>query len=147
MINNNYNNEDALDGVIPYVIHSQNNIHNLAFGFGCNIKNCIEQFKIIKQVYGKCEGRQLRHFIVSFAKSENIDSQDAFYIGYEVCQYYSDRYQIIYGLHENTDDLHIHFVMNTVSYVDGKMYREGYSDFNTLKALVDNIVAKYNNPF
>lgn len=61
----------------------------------------------------------------------------------EIARYYSDKYQIFYAVHEDTDNVHIHFGMNTVSYVDGSMYAEGYGDYYRLVAHIENIVKSY----
>lgn len=61
----------------------------------------------------------------------------------EIAAYYGKRYQVFFGIHGNTDHRHIHFVMNTVSYIDGKKYAEGYDDFFKFREYVNTVVESY----
>lgn len=45
------------------------------------------------------------------------------------CRFYADTYQIVYAVHEDAAHLHIHFVMNMISYLDGKRYAGKKKDF------------------
>ena len=56
----------------------------------------------------------------------------AYQIAYQAAWYYGREYQILFAVHENKQLLHVHFVMNTVSYLDGHKYagkREDYYKF------------------
>ena len=79
--------------------------------------------------YEKNSGLRLRHSILSFAPNENVSAAEAAEIAQEAINYYGDAYQIISAVHEDTDDIHIHFVMNQISYVDGSRYRGKKSDY------------------
>ena len=48
-------------------------------------------------------------------------------LAYAICTYFVDSYQIIFGIHRD-ERWHIHFVMNSVSYVDGRRYPGRESD-------------------
>ena len=39
-------------------------------------------------------------------------------------QVWGKRFQVLVATHMNTDNLHNHFVINSVSYVDGKKYEQ-----------------------
>lgn len=108
-----------------------------------NSEMMIQQMIAVKKMFHKEEGRQLRHIIVSFEKEWNVDPQTALYIAYDIARYYSNRYQICFGVHQNTDDIHIHFVMNTVSFIDGKMYSGAFLELQQLKTHVSEVVHRY----
>lgn len=45
---------------------------------------------------------------------------------------WGDKFQVIVSTHLNTDNIHNHFVLNSVSFIDGKKF------CNTKKRLCDN---------
>ena len=74
-----------------------------------------------------------------------ITPEEAQWIAEDVARFYSSRYQICYGVHLNTDDLHIHFALNTVSFIDGKLFSEGWMELEQLKLYVHKVVLKYRS--
>ena len=59
------------------------------------------------------------------------------YFSRSIAMYFSDRYQIVYGIHKKpcskknggcASIYHAHFVMNSVSYIDGKMFSGNRSE-------------------
>ena len=68
-------------------------------------------------------------------------------LAFQISAYYSQQYQIIFSVHEDTDHWHIHFVMNTVSFVDGKMFSEGPYELAQFKDYVDALIRIYENRF
>lgn len=81
----------------------------------------------LAQDYGKTKGTRIRHSILRFHSSEEINSFDAHEIASELIKYYEGDYQILATVHEDTPELHIHIVMNTVRKWDGRKY-EGKKD-------------------
>lgn len=65
----------------------------------------------------------------------------------ETVEYYSSRYQIVFGVHTDTRNIHIHFIMNTVSYVDGMMYSGNAVDMNNFKAFAEGEIIDYCTRF
>lgn len=142
----NYMNCDAVSNTIRYICNCVNTDYIGGYGVSLYDIDCsIREFMYIKNIHHKTEGRQVRHFIVSFSPKEErkITPEIASYIGYEIAKYYSNKYQIMFSVQVNTDNLHIHFVMNTVSYVNGKMYAEGFEDYNNLKLHVAKVVEDF----
>lgn len=103
----------------------------------------IRQFIKVKKYYGKTEGRQVRHFVVSFdptQKEGQVSSEMIAKWAYRIAWFYGSRYQMIYGIHEDTDTPHVHFVFNTVSYIDGKMYTSMLDEISQLYNHIDRII-------
>ena len=92
-------------------------------------EHAFSQMLLTKQIWNKMEGRQIRHFIVAFALDEFLTPQEAKAYGYQIARYYADQYQIVFGLHYDTRNLHLHFAFNTVSYQNGRMYSGGRGDY------------------
>ena len=107
----------------------------------CNTSN---EFMMVKRYFGKLFGRQIKHFVVSFDNDDRswITPRLAYEIGVKICQYYFGSNQIVFSVHTNEDNLHIHFCVNTVSFVDGRKLHEGFEE---LRALQKHCVKCYNS--
>lgn len=139
MINKSYNDEEALHNVIGYICRGG---YGYIGGYGVDPRYAAEQMQLVKQLWGKEQGRQVRHFIVSFDRAEFVSYEKIMQIGFDICRYYH-KYQSVYGLHGDTDHLHLHFAVNTVSYKDGKMYAEGISDWHRLRGYIQGLMPQW----
>lgn len=120
----------------PYLNHDalEKEIHGYVFrkalligGLSVDPLHAAEQMHLVKRLWFQTEGCQLRHFILSFdnGECEHINGTWSLQAGaYGICEYYADQYQIVFGIHRNREGRwHIHFVMNTVSFLTGKKYQ------------------------
>ena len=129
--NSNYDDVDIV--MLRYISQSEKAVQGLFLGFNVLISYpefMAEQFKTVRCIFHKQDGRLLRHFIISYSKNENVDANQAFVMAYDIACYYINEYQIAFAVHQDTEHIHAHFIMNTVSFVDGHKFSEGYEDFN-----------------
>jgi hypothetical protein len=86
--------------------------------------------KLIKSAFYKRSGVQLKHFIVSFSNEDmcRLSVEEMMDLAWQISAYLKE-YQIVYGVHLDTDHTHIHFVMNTVSFEDGHKFSDGLLPF------------------
>ncbi|MFV0343214.1 MAG: relaxase/mobilization nuclease domain-containing protein [Anaerocolumna sp.] len=135
-VESSYDNNDAVEKVINYFIRPDINNKIYVGGMGVNIYSAdtvIADFYRIKKLYEKIQGRQVRHCILAFDMIEEVFTpEQAINLAYQVTNYYCD-YQAFFAVHTDTSYLHIHFCFNTVSYVNGTMYREGSVDLELFK--------------
>lgn len=69
------------------------------------------------------------HIIQSFAPGE-VTPEQAHAVGVEFAQrLLGERYEVIVGTHLDKEHLHNHIVFNSVSFVDGLMYRDTMTDY------------------
>lgn len=110
------------------------------------------QMMTVKRYFGKTSGNQLVHFIISLDKKV-FDPEVALHIAYEIAKYYGNRYQILFGVHQAlrmnrkgraTSYVHIHMIMNSVSFVDGKMYADSKGDNYTFVEHIKSVTYDYN---
>lgn len=94
----------------------------------------------VTSAFGKNDGTKVRHSILSFAPEEQLSRRDAYEIAYRMTDYYADKYQIVAVVHENKSYLHIHLVMNTVSFVDGRKYAGKKDDYRRFLAHTSNVL-------
>ena len=109
----------------------------------------LDEMMYVKRFFRKTEGRQLRHIIVSPDTQYyfRLTPQDLYFLALRIGTYYSSRYQIVFGVHTDTRNIHIHFIMNTVSYVDGMMYSGNAADMNNFKAFAEGEIIDYCTRF
>lgn len=145
IMNESYKESHSLYCVTRYVTHDKEGRPLRYCGSpNTRIDHIADDMMFVKRYFGKEHGRLVRHFVVSFDNAHGFCAAELNVIAYRICRYYSDTYQIVFGVHEDTDNLHIHFAMNTVSYVDGRMYSEGYTDSYMLKNYINHVVREYN---
>lgn len=139
MMNKSYCDDNALADVVNYVSKAG---YGLYEGYGVDPRCAEEQMQAVKETWGKDHGRRIRHFILSFSSSEVIGYEQLMLLGFEICRYYAE-YQSVYGLHIDTDHLHLHFAINTVSYKTGKMYAGGLSDWHRLQGYIQGLMPQW----
>lgn len=90
--------------------------------------------------FNKTTGVQARHFILAFMPGEILSPAIAYLIGQEFAAWLGQEYQVVFAVHLNTDHIHIHFVTNAISYIDGHRYRgtkaEHYAQLNCLEQIL-----------
>ncbi len=145
VVNKNYRTQKDLENLVGYVLRIKpSDRHHCSCGsFGAGTITAYEEMVKVQNFYGKTEDRLARHFIVSFDDNYCIDSETAVRLAYRIALYYGSRHQIIFGVHEDTGNIHIHFVLNTVSFVDGLKFTESPGEFARFKHYVENVVNEY----
>ena len=111
----------ALQDVLAYA-ENEEKTEQMLFcqGINCNPTIARDQFVAVKERFGKTDGIQAYHGYLSF-KEQDITPELAQQIGMEFAkEMWGDRFQIVVTTHLNTQHLHCHFVLNSISFVDGK---------------------------
>ena len=117
-----YFDDMALNDVISYITQPQKTTHGFIGGYGVQPEYAAQQMEYVSRAYHNYDKVRLRHFIISFGEKDYITLNEAFFISQKAAEFFADRYQIVFAVHEDTRHIHVHFVMNQVSYVDGKKY-------------------------
>ena len=98
----------------------------------------------VKRRFGERGKNIAYHGYQSFAAGE-VTPDEAHQIGLETArQMWGARYQVVVTTHLNTDNIHNHFVINSVSFVDGRKFRNGIGDRLELHKISDAICAARN---
>lgn len=89
-------------------------------GIHCNPQTAREQFITVKEQFDKPDGIQAYHGYLSFEETD-ITPELAQQVGMAFAErMWGDRFQVLVTTHLNTEHLHCHFVVNSVSFRDGK---------------------------
>ena len=138
-----YRGDDARTNVAEYILNPYKAKHGYIGGAYVNmesIESIVHSMDKIAQQFGKTNGVQLRHFVLSFLPQETRDPQEVYRIGRKIMMFVGQEYQAVFAVHENTANLHIHFMLNSVSHVNGDRYygkrKDYYIMLNGLKAIL-----------
>ncbi len=125
LVQNEYKDTDALQKVIDYALRG-----SIIGGYGIDPNYAFNQMYCIKSVFHKTDGVQLKHFIISFCNREllSLDFNDLLSVGFRTGTFFKE-YQLVYGIHLDTQHVHMHCVMNTVSFRDGHKFCDGLKAF------------------
>lgn len=97
-----------------------------------------------KMQFRKTGGIVAFHAIQSFKPGE-VTPKLAHEIGKRLAEeMWGDRFEVVIATHLNKEHLHNHFVINSVSFIDGKKYYDNTANYNRLKKLSDTLCEEYN---
>ena len=112
-------------------------------GINCKVENAVKEMQFIKKLYGKEKGILAFHGYQSFKDGE-VTPEIAHEIGVRLAEeMWGDRFQVVVSTHLNTDNLHNHFVINSVSFKDGYKYYSNLSNTALLRKTSDEICEEY----
>ena len=113
-------------------------------GVNCIDKYAFEQMSATKQRFGKTGGNLAYHMYQSFAPGE-VTPGKCHAIGVQLAKdIWGDRYEVLVTTHVNTNCLHNHLVVNSVSFVDGKKLNNNYAMyFDNLRAGSDRLCREH----
>ena len=96
-----------------------------------------------KRRYGKLGGNVAYHGYQSF-KTGEVTPQEAHTIGMETARrMWGDDYEIVVTTHLNTDNIHNHIVVNSVSFRTGRKFENYISDHYRLREISDAVCQEY----
>ena len=112
-------------------------------GINCPKQKAYEYMMATKRRYGKPGGNVAYHGYQSFCSGE-ITPEEAHQIGLETARrMWGKEYEIVVTTHLNTDNLHNHFVVNSVSFKTGRKFENHISDHHRLREISDAVCLEY----
>ena len=112
-------------------------------GINCEVKDAVKQMQLVKTIYGKENGILAFHAYQSFNKGE-VTPEIVHEIGVKLAnEMWGDRFQVVVSTHLNTGHLHNHFVINSVSFKDGRKYYSNLTNTALLRKTSDEICEEY----
>ena len=117
---------DALAQTLHYAENDAktklNESAQLVTGIHCRADHAWEDMRAVQERFGKTDGVVALHAYQSFREGE-VTPEQCHETGVALARkVWGKRFQVLVATHMNTDNLHNHFVINSVSYVDGKKY-------------------------
>lgn len=137
--------KDSLGDVIAYAGREDaTNQRQLVHGINCSPETARDDMLRVKKAFGKEDGTIAYHGYQSFAKGE-VTPELAHEIGIKLAQeVWGDRYQVLVCTHlDKRSHIHNHFVVNTVSFVDGIKYHRTKEDYLYMRDVSDRLCREY----
>ena len=143
----------GLEDVISYAVNSDKTqqateeadiMERYVSGVNCHPNTAREEMLAVKKHFGKEDGTIAYHGYQSFAPGE-ATPELAHRIGVELAQrLWGERYQVVVATHlDKANHLHNHFVLNTVSFVDGIKYFRSAKDYHDMQTKSDELCREY----
>ena len=117
-------------------------------GINCELDTAVKQMtqtkkKFNKDKYSKNNKIVAFHGYQSFAEGE-VTPETAHEIGVKLAEeMWGDRFEVVVSTHLNTNHIHNHFVLNSVSFKDGKKYYSNFENTALLRKTSDDICDEY----
>lgn len=126
--------------VLDYVRNEEKTAEKLyVTGINCTSEAATEQMTMTKLRYGKTGGTVAFHGYQSFRYNE-ASPELAHQIGLELAKkIWGDRFEVIVSTHLNTDSIHNHFVINSVSFCDGKRLNDNKALHRKIRKVSDDL--------
>ena len=138
---------DALAQTLHYAENDTktklNESAQLVTGIHCRADHVWEDMRAVQERFGKTDGVVALHAYQSFREGE-VTPEQCHEIGVALARkVWGKRFQVLVATHMNTNNLHNHFVINSVSYVDGKKYEQRRSQYAEFRAASDKLCREY----
>lgn len=133
--------QDALSQVLSYAGRGEATDGGAFItGINCDPEKAFSEMMAVKERFRKKEGTIAYHGYQSFAEGE-VSPKQAHRIGVELARnLWGDRYQVLVTTHlDKVSHLHNHFVLNTVSFVDGKKFYRSKKDYAAMREESDRL--------
>lgn len=151
-----YTNPDVVENVIRYVTRTRVNEQRadelIAIGgkgiyYNLPVEDIINQFWGVQDLYNINQrgGRRIVHEIYSLSDQDFIDMNCEYINVYVVAEliseyYFKQGHQVLFAIHRDPEKkVHIHFVINSVNYINGKKYHSSKMDLDERKEEFNSI--------
>lgn len=134
----------SLKAGLDYVLN-EGKTCGLVSGINCQPETAFFEMSCTKNLYNKNDGLQYKHIVQSFAPDE-VSAEKAHQIGQEFIKNSRqfDGYEIILATHQDKGHIHNHFIINSVSFENGKKFHQSIKDLYQFREQSDQL-CKENN--
>ena len=138
-------NRNALEDVIVYAGREEaTNQRQLVSGIHCDVETARQDMMKTKLRFDKEGGTIAYHGYQSFKEGE-VTPDLAHAIGIQLAQeLWGDRFEVLVATHlDKASHIHNHFVINTVSFVDGIKFHRTHDDYRQMQIASDRICREH----
>ena len=134
----------AVDDVVEYAADEmKTERRSYVSCLNCREDTAAAQFMETKRLWGKPGGRVCYHGYQSF-KADEITAATAHEIGVRLAEeLWGGRFEVVVATHCNTGHYHNHFVINSVSWADGKKFYNSPADYARMREVSDRLCREY----
>ena len=131
----------AIDDVVEYAVDDmKTEVRSYVSCLNCTSEeNAAAEFLKTKRLWHKTDGRVCYHGYQSFMAGE-VTAEQAHNIGVALAkELWGDRFQVVIATHCNTGHYHNHFVINSVSDLDGYKFYNSPEDYRRMREVSDRL--------
>ena len=143
----------AMRGCIRYCVQEKKTVDSdgrqYVGGVNCLGQHAYEEFMATKNLYGKACGTYFYQYVQSFAPGEIRSYEEAHRIGLEFAGKSFPGYEVLVATHLDAQDdsgvqrVHNHFIVNSVSFEDGRKIHFTPNTLQELRKISDDICRKH----
>lgn len=136
----------AMRGVLDYISQKEKTMRGdrqLVTGWNCVAQSAYDEMMATKRQYGKTDGRMFYQFVQSFSPEEQVTPEEVHAIGIELAEKLFPDYEVVVATHVDTDHLHSHIFVNSVSCADGGKLHQNAADLQRQRQISDEICAAH----
>ena len=110
-----------------------------------DIKGAVAEMMEVKKFYEKTDGRAALHGIISLSEAESDikNASKLMQLCNDVMKEVFPDHQVIFAVHTNTDNLHIHFIINSVGLNGRKIHQDDKFMTMVLHPCINKYAKKY----
>ena len=133
---------DQISGMLAD--ESEQVLQQYVSGINCGTSTARMEMLAVKKRFGKEDGVIAYHGYQSFAPGECTPAM-AHEIGVRLAQeLWGEQYQVLIATHlDKANHLHNHFVVNTVSFLNGRKYHRTKQDYRDMRRISDRLCREY----
>lgn len=136
----------SLTDVIEYAEDGNKTVRDterFVSGVNCDAETARQEMILAKNAFDKNDGICAYHAIQSFAPGE-VTPETAHEIGIRLAkEMWGERYQVLVATHLDHEHIHNHFVINSVSFLDGKrLWKE--KNYWQMRTVSDALCREYD---
>ncbi len=138
-------NFQGLRNVLEYTEQDVKTEHQFyVTGINCDPATAYEDMSFTKRQFQKTGGILAYHGYQAFTPGE-ATAETAHAIGVKLAQeLWGDHFEVVVSTHLDKHHLHNHFVLNSVSFLDGKRYRDNEATYAQMRKISDRLCREYS---
>ena len=136
----------SLGGTLNYAMQDSKTVwegEKLVGTLNCVAGSAYREFINTKQMFGKDEGQMYFHFVLSFPDSEKITPKQCHEYAMDFAKRKWNNFEVVACTHSDNDHIHTHFIINSVSFENGKRFHSDQKLIHDLHELNDQMCLQY----
>ena len=136
----------GLDSILAYCKQDKKTLYNgrrLVSGVNCVAESAFNEMMNTKINHHKTNRRMYYHLFQSFHPDENLTPETAHEIALKFAEENFNNYEVLVATHIDREHLHSHFIVNSVSFENGKKYHSDKDEIQKLRDCSDKLCRKY----
>lgn len=97
-----------------------------------------KDFQETKELYKKMDGRQYKHYVLSFDKDEG-NKEIAIDMAEKIAKKKFKGNEVFLAVHTDTENTHCHMIVNSVNLENGKKFQQSFKDLKDYKEYINTI--------